>query len=161
MKLRNIFKSWNGKKYFTTPPPVDLSDGRVQRFKNWKKRSLLGGDGSAAIIIIITLELRFLMAENWQRSLLMGVDDSQTIGEKFGLFITERLTGEKDCFNPHHHQGTYYTIQYSCVLTKKNHWSIIFPTDLEFYHTLKKNPTPPLFLKCLLIDFFFFFNTKY
>ena len=36
----------------------------------------------------------------------MGVDDSQTIGEKFGLFITERLTGEKDCFNPHH-QGTY------------------------------------------------------
>ena len=40
----------------------------------------------------------------------MGVDDSQTIGEKFGLFITERLTGEKDCFNPHHHQGTYYTI---------------------------------------------------
>ena len=32
----------------------------------------------------------------------MGVDDSQTIGEKFGLFITERLTAEKqeeDCFN--------------------------------------------------------------
>ena len=26
------------------------------------------------------------------------VDDSQTIGEKFGLFITERLTGEGGLF---------------------------------------------------------------
>ena len=95
--------------------------------KTEKKGHLLGGDGAA--IIIITLELRFLMAENWQRSLLMGVDDSQTIGEKFGLFITERLTGglfqyiPRDIYNTlqFHGKTDNSIIKYSCVLTKKNH----------------------------------------
>ena len=49
---------------------------------------------------------------------------------------------------------------YSCVLTKKNHWSIISHGPRVLPH-IKKSPTPPLFLKCLLIDFFSLFNTKY
>ena len=92
------------------------------------------------------------------------VDDSQTIEEKFGLFITERLTGglfqyvPRDIYNTlqFHGKTDNSIIKYSCVLTKKNHWSIIFPTDLEFYHTLKKS-SPSIF-KSVCSSIFFLFS---